>query len=127
MPKPGKNGNVPPASGLFTAGNQPSPQAKSAGRQLFQVRQLLAEDLFAVLVKKTVQNGQKRPKIAVLFEGILQRLLAIPPEKWTEKQAGLVLKILELVMPKEGKLDVALQVPGINLDEMRAIMAERKK
>ncbi len=126
MAKPGKNGNVPPQIGQFTAQNQPSPQAKSAGRQRWQARQLLAEDLFALLVQPTEQNGQKRPKIEVLFERVLQGLLIKDPAKWTEKQAALVFKVIELVMPKEGKLDVNLQVPALNMDEMRAIMAERK-
>ncbi len=126
MSKPGKNGNRPPKNGQFSAQNQPSSQAKSAGRQRWQARQLLAEDLFALLVQQTEQNGQKRPKIEVLFEGILQGLLIKDPDKWTEKQAALVLKVIELVMPKEGKLDLNLQVPALDMDEMRAIMAERK-
>ncbi len=126
MPKPGKNGNMPPKSGQFTAQNQPSPQAKSQGRQRWQARQRLAEDLFAQLVQPAGPNGQKRPKIEILFEGILQTLLAKDPAQWTEKQASLVLKVIELVLPKEGKLDVNLQVPALDMDEMRRIMAERK-
>lgn len=122
----GKNGKVPPIEGRFSASNQPSPAAKSAGLYKWHERNRLKDNVahvFAELIP--TKTGEKVVAMEALARRLRNYLLEKNPTGMTGKQVGAALKLMEMLAPSENKVDLTLKTEKISETDLKKIMAER--
>ena len=105
--KPGNGGIFPPEQHRFTSTNQPTPQAKSEGRLRWASRKRIIEDIYTELIGDVLfKNGKKMPALQAMIHKLQNFLLGSKNENFTDKQATVFLKLLDLLIPKENNADL---------------------
>lgn len=106
--RPGKNGIVPPKEHRFSKRNQPSPKAKSEGVRRWHARNRLKDDLLEVFAEEIgLTDGTKVVGMDALARRLRTYLLETNPRKMTATQAGLALKLIEVLAPKKVEVGAA--------------------
>lgn len=129
MPKKervGKNGKLPPKECRFSATNQPSPAAKSAGLYKWHERNRLKDNLahvFAEII--STKTGEKVVAMEALARRLRTYLLEKNPAGMNGKQVDAALKLVEMLSPAENKVDLTLKTEKISESDLKKIMAER--
>ncbi len=109
--KTGCGGVVPPKEYRFSATNQPSREAKSAGLRRWQERNRLKENLLRVFIEELPgSDGTKTVAMAAIARRVRNFLLEKNPKGMSAKQVELALKTFELLAPK--KLEVGAEAGG---------------
>ena len=132
MPKKGKTGCGgvgPPKEYRFSATNQPSREAKSAGLRRWQERNRLKENLLRVFAEElpTKDGTTKTVAMAAIARRVRNFLLEKNPKGMSAKQVELALKMFDLLSPADSKIDLTLKTEKISEEELKAIMAEGEK
>lgn len=123
---PGNGGVFPPLEHRFSKDNQPSPQAKSEGRLRWSSRKRLIDDMYTELIGKVhFTNGNEMPALQAMIKKLQNFLLGSKSENLTAKQADILLKVLDLLIPKENKMDLKVENTTISQADLMAIMTER--
>lgn len=125
--KTGCGGVVPPKEHRFSATNQPSREAKSAGLRRWQERNRLKENLLRVFAEElpTKDGTTKTVAMAAIARRVRNFLLEKNPKGMSAKQVELALKTFDLLAPADSKIDLTLKTEKISEEELKAIMAER--
>ena len=124
--KAGCGGVVPPKEHRFSATNQPSREAKSAGLRRWQERNRLKENLMRVFTEELPGlDGTKTVAMAAIARRVRNFLLEKNPRVMSAKQVELALKTFDLLAPADSKIDLTLKTEKISEEELKAIMAER--
>ncbi len=109
--KAGCGGIVPPKEHRFSATNQPSREAKSAGLRRWQERNRLKENLMRVFTEELPgSDGTKTVAMAAIARRVRNFLLEKNPKGMSAKQVELALKTFELLAPK--KLELGAEPGG---------------
>ena len=117
---------VPPKEHRFSATNQPSREAKSAGLRRWQERNRLKENLMRVFTEELPGlDGTKTVAMAAIARRVRDFLLEKNPKGMSAKQVELALKTFDLLAPADSKIDLTLKTEKISEEELKAIMAER--
>ncbi len=104
--KAGCGGIVPPKEHRFSATNQPSREAKSAGLRRWQERNRLKENLLRVFAEElpSKDGTTKTVAMAAIARRVRNFLLEKNPKGMSAKQVELALKTFELLAPKKLEL-----------------------
>lgn len=110
--KTGCGGIVPPKEHRFSATNQPSREAKSAGLRRWQERNRLKENLMRIFTEElpTKDGTTKTVAMAAIARRVRNFLLEKNRRGMSAKQVELALKTFELLAPK--KLEVGAEAGG---------------
>lgn len=128
MPKKervGKNGKLPPKECRFSATNQPSPAAKSAGLYKWHERNRLKDNIAEVFAE-AVPDAKGKKHIAIrAFAVRLRNYFLAGGDCMSNEQANAAIKLIGLLAPAENKLDLTLKTEKISESDLKKIMAER--